>query len=429
MATQPDQLGDAHIGMLMTRDLAVAGSRFAKGHAIAVEDLPTLRRATQSINAVRLEEGDVPESVAVPRIVGAIRGPHTIQLPPVQGRVNIRSAVRGLLTIDSGALLALNTVPEIGVFTHYDGMAVNADTLVAGVKIAPVAMPQATLDAALSALPGPIIEVAPFRPLTVTCVVAEELQGRIRDRFEEPLLQKMEWHGAALRPIVWVPEDSTAIAAALDEAIPGSDLILTAGSHMMDPLDAILCALQAIDAPLVRLGAPAHPGSMVWLARHAASGTPILSLASCSMFSRSTVADLLMPYLFAGIEVTTTPSPVSAMGDCWIAGWTGAFRPTRPAHEVRSQARSVPAEGRCLRCAVDSHGCTGRERQDGNTCPPYPGPDCRRHRTGAHPAADVRQQRPPIGAAQVAGARRAGFRARKHPERLRLPPAEHALHR
>jgi hypothetical protein len=304
MAIQPNQLGDAHIGMLVTRDIAVAGTRFAKGHAIAEGDLLTLRQASQSINAVALDEDDVPESLAVPRIADAVRGPHTVQLPPVQGRVNIRSAVRGLLTIDIDALLALNTVPEIGVFTHYDGMTVNADTLVAGVKIAPVAMPQAMLDHALAALPGPILEVAPFQPLKVTCVVAEELQGRIRDRFEQTLLQKMEWYGADLQPIVWVGEDSLAIVAALEAAIPHSDLILTAGSHMMDPLDAILCALQAVDAPLVRLGAPAHPGSMVWLARHAASGIPILSLASCSMFSRSTVADLLMPYLFAGVEVT-----------------------------------------------------------------------------------------------------------------------------
>ncbi len=306
MAIQPNELGAAHIGMLLTRDIAVAGSRFAKGHAITTDDLATLRQANQSINAVVLEDGDVPESIAVPRIAGAIRGAHTVQLPPVQGRVNIRSAVRGLLNIDTAALLALNTVPEIGVFTHYDGMAVNADTLVAGVKIAPVAMPGATLDAALAALPGPILDVMPFRPLTVTCIVAEELQGRIRDRFETTLQQKMEWYGAALRPIVWVGEESPAIANALEAAVPGSGLILTAGSHMMDPLDAVLCALQDIDAPLVRSGAPAHPGSMVWLARHAASGTPILSLASCSMFSRSTVADLLMPYLFAGIDVTNT---------------------------------------------------------------------------------------------------------------------------
>lgn len=304
MAIQPNQLGEGHIGMLLTRDIAVAGSRFAKGHPISSSDLATLRQASQSINAVLLEEGDVPESIAVPRIADAVRGQHTIQLPPVQGRVNIRSAVRGLLTIDTEALLALNTVPEIGVFTHYDGMAVNADTLIAGVKIAPVAMSQATLDAALMALPRPMLDVVPFRSLKVTCVVSEDLQGRIRDRFEGTLLQKMEWYGADLRPIVWVGEDSAEVTAALEEAIPHSDLVLTAGSHMMDPLDAILCALQAIDAPLVRLGAPAHPGSMVWLARHAASGTPVLSLASCSMFSRSTVADLLMPYLFAGIEVT-----------------------------------------------------------------------------------------------------------------------------
>lgn len=304
MAIQPDQLSSANIGMLITRDHAVAGSTFRKGHAIGAEDLSMLMQSAQPIHAVQLDDDDVPESIAVPRIAEAIRGAGTTQLPAVQGRVNIRSAVRGLLSIDTEALLALNTNPDIGIFTHHDGMAVNADTLLAGVKIAPVAIAQATLDAALASITGPVVDVRPFRPLRVSCIVAEVLQGRVRDRFEQTLQQKMTWYGADLQPITWVDEDAVAIAVALEDAIPTSDLILTAGSHMMDPLDAILGALQRIDAPLTRLGAPAHPGSMVWIASHRASGTPILSLASCSMFSRSTVADLLLPYLFAGVDVT-----------------------------------------------------------------------------------------------------------------------------
>ena len=304
MAIQPDQLSDAHIGMLITRDHAIAGTKFRKGHEIVSGDIDTLRQSELPIHAVLLETGDVPESVAVERIAAAIRSATTKQAPIQQGRVNIRSAERGLLAIDAEALLALNTVSEIGVFTHYDGVAVNADTLIAGVKIAPVAIDRSTLDDALAGVSAPLINVLPFKPLTVTCIVAEELQGRIRDRFEQTLQQKMDWYGADLQPIVWVHEDEASIADAIEQATQVSDLVLTAGSHMMDPLDSILLALGDIDAELTRLGAPAHPGSMVWIAHHRATNTPILSLASCSMFSQSTVADLLMPYLFAGVDVT-----------------------------------------------------------------------------------------------------------------------------
>ena len=303
LAIHPDQLTADHIGLLITRDHAIAGTTFRKGHAIGQADLATLAQSTRPIHAVRLDETDVPEAAAVTRIAAAVRGRFTIQVPAVQGRVNIRSSVRGLLTIDTEALFVLNTNPEIGVFTLYDGMAVNADTLVGGVKIAPVAIPHGTLQAALSAISGPIIDAVPFQPRIVTCIVAEDLGGRVRDRFEQTLRQKMDWYGARLQPIVWVEEDAEAIAGALQQAVVASDLVLTAGSHMMDPLDPILRALAFIDAPLVRLGAPSHPGSMVWVANHAGSGTPILSLASCSMFSRSTVADLLLPYFFAGVQV------------------------------------------------------------------------------------------------------------------------------
>lgn len=304
MAIQPDQISDGHIGMLITRDHAIVGTRFRKGHEITSGDLATLRQADRPIHVVEMVAGDVSESVAVPRIATAIRSDHTSQTSIQQGRVNIHSTVRGLLCIDTGPLLRLNTYPEIGVFTHYDGMAVNEGALVAGVKIAPVAMDGTQLDAAIAAISSPIVAVKPFRPLTVTCIVAEDLQGRIRDRFEQTLQQKMDWYGADLQPIVWVDESESRIESAIQRAIPESDLVFTAGSHMMDPLDSILLALDQIKAPLVRLGAPAHPGSMVWIANHTASNTPILSLASCSMFSQSTVADLLMPYIFAGVDVT-----------------------------------------------------------------------------------------------------------------------------
>jgi hypothetical protein len=74
---------------------------------------------------------------------------------------------------------------------------------------------------------------------------------------------------------------------------------------MMDPLDATQQALAEIGASIVRLGAPAHPGSMFWLGHLDDRDIPIVSLASCSMYSRSTVADLVLPWVMAGERVTS----------------------------------------------------------------------------------------------------------------------------
>lgn len=329
MAISPDQLNASHIGMIITRDQPTESKTFRKGQAIGAGDLEALRTSTQRIHAVALNAGDVTEAEAVPLIAAAIAGPHTAAQPMVQGRVNLRSTVRGLLRIDTGTLLVLNRNPDIGVFTHHRGVAVDADTMIAGVKIAPVAMPRTSLDAALAELPGPIVDVLPFLPLQVTCIVTEALQGRVRDRFEQTLIEKMDWYGAHLREIVWLDEETDAIASAISEAAPHSDLIFTAGSHMMDPLDPILLALGQAGAELVRLGAPAHPGSMVWVAWHEATSTPIISLASCSMFSRSTVADLLMPVVFAGQRITNETFANLGHGGLLDRGMDWRFPPYR----------------------------------------------------------------------------------------------------
>lgn len=304
MSIAPDQLGPHHIGMLITRDQPTSDGVVRKGHVIVAADLVALASSGQRIHAVRLEDDDVPESIAVPRIAGAIASARITLQPMVQGRVNLRSAIRGLLHVDTDALLALNINPEIGVFTHHTGIAVDANTMVAGVKIAPVAMPRTVLDNALEHIQSPIVDVLPFQPLRVSCLVTEDLQGRVRDRFEQTLREKIAWYGGTLERIVWLPEEREAIASAIGTEVGEVDLLLTAGSHMLDPLDPVLLALETAGATMVRLGAPAHPGSMVWVAHHQATAIPILSLASCSMFSRSTVADLLLPIIFAGQQVT-----------------------------------------------------------------------------------------------------------------------------
>lgn len=302
LAVQPNTLDERYLGGLITRDQPTADGTFRKGHRISSTDLSALQTATQPIHLVMLDANDMPEAEAVPQIAATIRGGHTQQSEIRQGRINILSSQRGLLAVDRSALNALNAHPAIGVFTTIDGLAVDANQVVAGVKIGPVAIPVAELELALSKLSSPIIDVRPFLPLKVVCLVSEALDGRVRDRFELSLHAKIAWYGGTLAGIDWLADERGAISEGLSHRIGDVDLILTAGSHMMDPLDATMAAVEHAGGEIERCGAPAHPGSMVWLAYIGA--TPVLGLAGCSMFSRSTVADLLLPRLFAGQRVT-----------------------------------------------------------------------------------------------------------------------------
>ncbi len=81
----------------------------------------------------------------------------------------------------------------------------------------------------------------------------------------------------------------------------GVDVILAAGGNTIDPLDPLLLALSDVGAEMIHFGAPSHPGSMFWLAQ--AGDTPIVNLASCSMYSKATVADLVLPLVMTGKQV------------------------------------------------------------------------------------------------------------------------------
>src|SRR5262245_66025707 len=78
-----------------------------------------------------------------------------------------------------------------------------------------------------------------------------------------------------------------------------SDLV--AGASALDPLDPVFGGLTLLGAAMERHGAPAHPGSLLWLARW--EGAPVLGMPTCGMFSQATTFDLVLPRLLTGETV------------------------------------------------------------------------------------------------------------------------------
>ena len=297
------------IGAVVTREFRIGKARFRKGQILTTEDMPVLTTSTEPVHAVQITPDEVHENDAAIRLATLIRGEGIMQRQPVQSRVNLVSTRKGLVRVNIDALLALNLHPEIGIFTVMDYLPVVAGKIVAGAKISPIAISATKLESIeqdLQALDEPIIRVAQFQPIRAGVVVTEGLSEKIRDRFEKTVRQKMSWYGSEIIRFIYVADDTDEVANAMRALLnEGAQMLFAAGGNMMDPLDPTQQALPEIGARLVRKGAPAHPGSMFWLGHLDDGDVPIVSLASCSMYSRSTVADLVLPRLMAGERVTS----------------------------------------------------------------------------------------------------------------------------
>ncbi len=304
----PKALGDpaALVGVALAEEARIDGRRaFAKGHLLTADDVAALSRLDAPVHAVRLDPDDVHEDEAGGQLARAVAGDGMEIRGPAQSRYNLVATGKGLLRIDADRLRALNLLPGIAVYTLPDRMVTLPGKVLAGVKVTPIAVPASTLDAARAIVAdgGPIVEVQPFLPRVVGVVTTEAMKPGVRERFRAIVQRKIAWFGGSVLRFEEPAADPDAVASAISALVAdGADVVLAAGGNTIDPLDPTLLALPAVGGELLRLGAPAHPGSMFWIAE--AGETPVINLASCSLYSQATTADLILPWVMAGERVT-----------------------------------------------------------------------------------------------------------------------------
>ena len=299
-------------GAVLTRDLEVAGEHWVKGRRLSAADLARIGRAvpqveSRPITVLLPEPGDVHEDDAARRLAVAVAGPGVRAGDPAQSRIDLRATAAGILYVRSVIVEQVNGLDPLEVFTVLDGRAVEAGALVASVKVAPHLVAESVL-ARAEAIAGRagrrgVVSVAPFRPRRVAAIVKESIRGIARDRFETSVRAKVEGLGSNLIGIDYVDDATAPVEAALRRRATGrgtdrADLVLTAGSSSTDPEDPFFIAIAALGGRVVRHGVPAHPGSMLWLAR--VGRIAVLGLPSCGAYSKATAADLLVPRLLAG---------------------------------------------------------------------------------------------------------------------------------
>lgn len=294
-------------GTVLCHDVGSAtnGAHLRKGQVLGADDVEKLGSITwNELHVIELEPGELQEHEAGSRLADVAAGDGVVVRPETGGHWPLASTRRGILEVPVDALRRVNSLDGVSVYTLFGGQIVDAEEQVGQVKIIPFVLDARIVDEAarLARGAGGLIRVRPFLPHRVGAVVHEAIAARALERFREALTEKLAWFGSSLlRPVVVAP-DETVVANAIDGLTrDGAQAIVLAGTKAMDPLDAAFRALARLGVSPERVGVPAHPGSLLWIAwRH---DVPIIGMPTCGLFSKATVLDLVLPRVLAGERV------------------------------------------------------------------------------------------------------------------------------
>ncbi|HET9016606.1 MAG TPA: hypothetical protein VFN57_13485, partial [Thermomicrobiaceae bacterium] len=274
----------------------------------------------RELHLLELADDELHEDVGGSRVARAAAGAGLRVRGPQQSRYDLVADTRGLLRVDQARLRALNRIADVTLYTRLDREPVEADSVVASVKVSPIAIPEARVAAVediCRAADAALLEVVPFHSKRVAALTTEPLGPADEASLRAAIERKLAWYGASLTDLRLVAPGVDRVVAAFQTVLQaGNELVLVAGGNPIDPLDPVEQALPSVGARLAHRGAPMR-GSMGWLAY--AGAVPILNLTASRMYRGTSMADVLLPMLMADQPVTA-----EEVGDLGYGGFPGS---------------------------------------------------------------------------------------------------------
>ncbi|MBI1736166.1 MAG: hypothetical protein HYR51_13405 [Candidatus Rokubacteria bacterium] len=306
--------------------------RAPKGARVDGEMAATLLAVPwDEIHVLAVAAGDLHEEDAGRRLAAAVVGDGVEVKGYTGGQWALAASRRGLLAVRRDALTDANALDGISVFSLFDGQPVEPGEVVARAKVTPLVIAEDTIrrvESVARAASG-LVAVDGFCREVIGAVARERLDAKQRARFEAALQQKMDWFGSALLPIRWTGGSARAVADELTALRgDGATLLIVAGASALDPLDPVFGALELLGARMERHGAPAHPGSLLWLAFW--EGRRVVGMPTCGMFSQATTFDLVLPRMLAGAHIGNRELAELGHGGLLSRDMAYRFPPYRP---------------------------------------------------------------------------------------------------
>ena len=283
-------------------------ARFRKGHIVQPEDVPVLlSMGKETLFVWEKKPGILHEDEAADRLRALCQGEHMHATAPKEGKIELIADMDGLLLVDADRLEQVNDLEQIMIATRHGNTPVKAGDKLAGTRVIPLVIEEEKLNRAAEVCGDkPLLEIRPYQLKTAGLITTgnEVAKGRIDDAFTPVILKKLAQYGIEVTHHCTPGDDMEAITqAALEYHAAGCDLILCTGGMSVDPDDRTPGAIKATGCEIVTYGAPVLPGAM-FLLGYFDDGTPIMGLPGCVMYARTTIFDLMLPRIAAGVRVT-----------------------------------------------------------------------------------------------------------------------------
>lgn len=302
------------VGMVLAHDLTkivqgeFKGAAFKKGYIIQKEDIEELKNMGKyNVYVIALDDFKVHENEAAKRLAAAAASERITVTEPLEGKANLKAAVRGLLKINLAALEEVNSIGKMSLTTLHKNTLVDKGQIVAAAKIIPLVIEHEEINKAEEILKhnNPLLDIIPLHNLKIGIVVtgSEVFYGRIKDSFGEVLKQKIILYGGECLDIRYAPDDTDIITSSILQFIEdGAEVVMISGGMAVDADDVTPKAIYTAASKVITYGAPLLPGAMFMLAYH--NEIPILGIPACGMFHKATVLDIVFPRILARDKIS-----------------------------------------------------------------------------------------------------------------------------
>ena len=322
-------VGDA-IGMALCHDITeikdgFKGVAFKRGHIIRPEDVEHMLNIGK--RTVFIQEdlaGEIHEDDCARRMaaMAPVEGAHYTE--PAEGKVLLFADQRGMFRVNRKLLNKINSIGDITICTLPDHYPVEAGARLASMRIVPLmTREEQIIEAEQLCREEALLRLLPYQPKKVGVIItgSEIYHGRIRDRFEPVVREKMKQYPSRIVGITVCDDDLDMIAeAARAQLEKGADLLIFAGGMSVDPDDLTPTAIRQLGAEIISHGVPSQPGNMTLVAY--LGDIPVLGVPGAAVHLPTTVFDVLLPQIFAGERITR--EDLIGLGDSGLCQMCGA---------------------------------------------------------------------------------------------------------
>lgn len=300
------------VGMTLCHDITAMrdgfkGAAFRRGHVITEADIPQLLDLGKKTVFIWEEQaGEIHEEDAALRMAAMASVDGTHYTAPSEGKVLLLADRRGMLRVNTQLLQAVNAIGDLTISTLPDHYPVELGARLASMRIVPlVTKEQQILDAEALCREQKLLELLPYAHKKVGVIItgSEIYAGRIQDKFEPVVRKKLAQYPSEIVGVTICDDNLDMIVqAARTHLDNGADFLIFTGGMSVDPDDLTPTAIGRLGADIVSHGVPAQPGNMTLVAY--LGQVAILGVPGAAISLPTTMFDVLLPQIFAGLPLT-----------------------------------------------------------------------------------------------------------------------------